>query len=203
MSLDPQLRQDSRQTPHPGDSLLTRPRWNPYLVGALIGVLSWAAFYVVNKPIGMSTQIAAASAVAATPVLGSQAVHQNIYWSGQARPSWDYGMLFLIGTFIGAGLASLASRSWRIETVPAVWRERFGPAPGWRYLAALVGGAVLLYGARMAGGCTSGHGISGTLQLAVSSWLFFVVMFIAGVATAAVMFGIPALGGGRPEGGAS
>jgi uncharacterized membrane protein YedE/YeeE len=193
----------TRQTPQPGENLLTRPRWNPYLVGALIGVLSWVGFYVVNKPIGMSTQIAAASAVAAAPVLGSQAVHQNVYWSGPARPSWDYGMLFLIGTFIGAGLAALVSRSWRIETVPAVWRERFGAAPAWRYLAALLGGAVLLYGARMAGGCTSGHGISGTLQLALSSWLFFVVMFIAGAATAAVMFGIPALGGARSQGGAS
>jgi hypothetical protein len=40
----------------------------------------------------------------------------------------------------------------------------------------------------MAGGCTSGHDISGSLQLAVSSWVFFLVLFAAGLATAAVLF---------------
>jgi uncharacterized membrane protein YedE/YeeE len=45
-----------------------------------------------------------------------------------------------------------------------------------------------MYGARLAGGCTSGHGISGSLQLAVSSWTFFLTMFASGVLTALVLF---------------
>jgi hypothetical protein len=72
--------------------------------------------------------------------------------------------------------------------VPATWRERFGNSPQGRYLAAFAGGLILMYGARMAGGCTSGHGISGSLQLAVSSWVFFLTLFAAGLATAAVLF---------------
>jgi uncharacterized protein len=40
----------------------------------------------------------------------------------------------------------------------------------------------------MAGGCTSGHGISGSLQLAVSSWTFFLTMFVFGILTALVLF---------------
>jgi hypothetical protein len=43
-------------------------------------------------------------------------------------------------------------------------------------------------GARWAGGCTSGHGISGTLQLAVSSWVAVVCFFIGGVGTAMLIF---------------
>jgi hypothetical protein len=43
-------------------------------------------------------------------------------------------------------------------------------------------------GARWANGCTSGHGISGTLQLAVSSWLAAVCFFIGGIATAQLIF---------------
>ena len=58
--------------------------------------------------------------------------------------------------------------------------------------AAFVGGAIIMYGARMAGGCTSGHGISGSLQLAVSSWVFFLTMFAAGVVTALILFRKPA-----------
>ncbi|MCR3883022.1 MAG: YeeE/YedE family protein [Methanothrix sp.] len=44
-------------------------------------------------------------------------------------------------------------------------------------------------GARWAGGCTSGHGISGTLQLAASSWVAVIAFFVGGVATAMVLFG--------------
>ena len=42
--------------------------------------------------------------------------------------------------------------------------------------------------ARWAGGCTSGHGISGTLQLAVSSWIAAGCFFIGGIATAMLIF---------------
>ena len=47
----------------------------------------------------------------------------------------------------------------------------------------------MVFGARVAGGCTSGHGISGTLQLAVQSWLFIVLAFIAAIGTAFLIFG--------------
>ncbi len=41
---------------------------------------------------------------------------------------------------------------------------------------------------RMAGGCTSGHGISGTMQLSVGSWVAVVCFFAGGIATAMLMF---------------
>ena len=46
------------------------------------------------------------------------------------------------------------------------------------------------FGARWAGGCTSGHGIGGTLQLAVSSWISAVCFFIGGILMAQVLFKI-------------
>ena len=44
----------------------------------------------------------------------------------------------------------------------------------------MAGGALLMFGARMADGCTSGHGLSGTAQGAASSWLFTPLMFGVG-----------------------
>ena len=76
----------------------------------------------------------------------------------------------------------------RPESVPSVWAERFGASRTRRYALAAAGGFILIFGARMAGGCTSGHGISGGLQLAVSSWVFFAAMFASGVLTAAILF---------------
>ena len=171
----------------PKQSFLTAPRWNPYLVGAAIGVLSWLVFSIVNKPLGISTSISAASGAIAIPAAGVDAVKANPYWK-TTFPKWDYGMLFLVGTFLGALVSSLASRSFKIETVPSVWAERFGPSRLKRLLGAFTGGVLIMYGARMADGCTSGHGISGSLQLAISSWTFFLTLFAAGVLTAFVMF---------------
>jgi uncharacterized membrane protein YedE/YeeE len=165
------------------------PSWNHYLVGALIGVLSLLTFSIADKPIGMSTGIAQASGACALPFLGGEGVAANTYWAKKAIPQWDYGSLFVFGSFLGALLSALMSGSLQITKVPEVWRERFGSSVPKRMVTAFLGGVVILYGARLADGCTSGHGISGSLQLAVSSWTFFLVMFASGIATAFVIFG--------------
>jgi uncharacterized protein len=46
----------------------------------------------------------------------------------------------------------------------------------------------MLFGARLAGGCTSGHGISGGLQLALSSWVFMISLFSSGIIIALILY---------------
>ena len=163
----------------------TAPRtidWTPYLAGAGIGILSWIVFAVVAAPIGITTAISQVAGGLAAGVVPDVVAH-NAYW--KIHPfRLDYGTLFLAGTFFGALASALASRSFRIETVPASWRERFGPSP-----------ALTMYGARMAGGCTSGNGISQGLQLAVVGWTFLAVMFPVGILAATLLY--------RPRGGLS
>ncbi len=158
-----------------------------YLIGAGIGILSWVVFVVVNAPIGITTALSEASGAAAIPIIGAEAVAANPYWA-KIVPAWDYGTLFLVGTFLGALLSSLLSHSFKWEVVPATWGERFGGRAAPRLIAAFAGGVLAMFGARLAGGCTSGHGISGSLQLAVSSWTFFLVMFASAVLTAKALF---------------
>jgi uncharacterized membrane protein YedE/YeeE len=136
----------------------------------------------------MSTGIAQASGACALPVLGSAGVAANTYWAKKAVPAWDYGSLFVLGTLFGAFVSAVVSGSFKLESVPAVWRERFGPSVIKRMAAAFLGGVIIIFGARLADGCTSGHGISGSLQLAVSSWTFFIVMFATGAVTAFILF---------------
>ena len=45
-------------------------------------------------------------------------------------------------------------------------------------------------GARWGSGCTSGHGISGTAQLAVSGWIAAVCFFAGGILTAVLIFNV-------------
>lgn len=164
-----------------------RINWGPYLVGIGIGVLSWIVFVVVNHPIGITTAISQVSGGAASLVVGADVVAANTYWAKNAF-NLDYGTLFLVGTLLGGLGSALAAGTWRIETVPRVWAERFGPSPARRYAVAFIGGVIAMYGARLANGCTSGNGISGGLQLALSGWVFLAVMFTTGTITAFVMF---------------
>jgi uncharacterized membrane protein YedE/YeeE len=161
--------------------------WNPYLVGAGIGILSWVVFVVVGEPIGITTALSQLSGGAATPILGADAVAKNSYWATNPL-QLSYGVLFLAGTLIGGALSAWISGSWKIETVPTVWAERFGGSPFKRYVGAFIGGIIVMFGARLANGCTSGNGISGGLQLALSGWVFLAVMFPSAALTAFIMF---------------
>jgi len=166
---------------------LKQKRWNPYYIGIAIGVLSWFAFLLVNKPIGMSTEVSKFSGWVTSLFTGIDYVKSNDYWT-KTEPKFGYSTLFLIFTFFGALFSAIQSKDVSFKVVPSVWEKHQGGSPAKRLLAAFLGGFILLFGARMAGGCTSGHGISGTMQLAVSSWIFFAVMFATGLITAKILF---------------
>ena len=164
-----------------------RINWSPYLAGIGIGVLSWIVFVVVNNPLGITTAISQVSGGVASLVVGADVVAANKYWAKNAF-KLDYGTLFLVGTLLGGLGSALAAGTWRIETVPRIWAERFGPSAIRRYVFAFIGGVIAMYGARLANGCTSGNGLSGSLQLALNGWVFLVVMFTTGTITAFILF---------------
>ena len=174
-------------TPYPFAAATTQINWGPYLVGVGIGILSWIVFVVVNNPLGITTAISQISGGAASLAVGADVVAANKYWAKNPF-KLDYGTLFLAGTLLGGLGSALAAGTWRLETVPEVWANRFGPSLIKRYLAAFVGGIIAMYGARLANGCTSGNGISGGLQLALSGWVFLAVMFTTGAITAYLLF---------------
>ncbi len=161
---------------------------SPYLIGATIGVLSWVAFAVAKEPLGVTTALSRAAAPIAALFLGPDVVAQNPYWAPMPF-SWDYGVLFLVGLMGGALVSSLVSGTFHWEVVPRFWRERFGGSVLKRFAGAFFGGAAMMFGARLAGGCTSGHGISGTMQLALSSWIFLIVLFASALIASRIVFG--------------
>ena len=60
-------------------------------------------------------------------------------------------------------------------------------SPFKRYAIAFIGGFVMLFGARIADGCTSGHGLSGMAQFAVGSTVAIAAMFAGGIAAAMLL----------------
>ena len=99
---------------------------------------------------------------------------------------WEAGIF--IGLIIGGLVASWLSGDSSGTKLPELWTQRFGTSRAKSSALAFIAGIILIYGARLAGGCTSGHGISGSLQLAVSSWAFFFSLFASGLATAFLLF---------------
>ena len=90
-------------------------------------------------------------------------------------------MGFVVGIFLGSLLAALTSGTFKWQGVPDMWAERFGTNPALRGIVAFIGGIVAMFGARLAGGCPSGHGLSGIIQLAVSGLIAMVFFFAGGI----------------------
>ena len=161
-------------------------QWSAYVVGAGIGVLSWVSFLLSDKPLGCSTAFARTSGMIERLFRG-QEVDEKPYYRKFA-PTVDWEWMLVIGVVIGAFISSKLSGQFDLSWIPSYWHTMAGSEPWIRWVVALVGGAIMGFGARWAGGCTSGHGISGTLQLAVSSWLAATSFFVGGVLTAMVIF---------------
>jgi len=171
---------------------LTTKSWSPYVVGAAIGVLSWFAFATADKPLGITTAFENTAALIEKAAIPN---HEqiNTYYEVKAQegksPTIDWEWMLVLGVFIGAFLSATLSGDRGSASVPALWRWRFGGSAVKRCVAAFLGGSLLMLGARLAQGCTSGHGISGALQLAVSSWVFVVVIFVVATAVAFMLYG--------------
>jgi uncharacterized membrane protein YedE/YeeE len=169
-------------------ALFRRPSWSPYVVGAGIGMLTWFTFGVAHKAVGISTnfsQVVRLLEEAAVPEHARQVTYFTDYQIPRVI-GWEAALA--VGVLLGAAWSAKLARDKSGRTLPPLWQQRFGARRWKAYALALLGGILLGYGARLAGGCTSGHALSGALQLAVSSWTFFAAFFSSGLVTAYLLF---------------
>jgi len=165
---------------------LTQVRWSPYAVGIGIGILSWLSFLISRKPIACSTSFARTSGMIERLFRGEKVELKPYYQKVKLVVDWQW--MLVVGIVIGSLISALLSGDFHWQWVPSIWATAFGRDPLLRVIVALVGGVCIGFGARWAGGCTSGHGISGALQLAVSSWISSICFFIGGILTAHIIF---------------
>lgn len=163
--------------------------WSPYIVGTLIGVLSWIAFASADHPLGITSAFENTASIVARSLAPESASLEMLQNAREAPPKIDWEWTLVVGVFLGAYLSSRLSGDRAHEPVPNIWRARFGASRPKRFVGAFAGGVLLIFGARLAQGCTSGHGISGVLQLAVSSVTFLFVFFLVGIITAKLLYG--------------
>lgn len=165
---------------------LFEAQWSPYSVGIGIGILSWFTWLISKQPLGCSTTFARSAGMIERLFRGKK-VEMKIYYQ-EVKPVVDWQWMLVLGIIIGALLSSLLSGAFRLQWIPSLWADAFGSNPVARLLTAFAGGVLLGFGARWADGCTSGHGISGTMLLSLSSWISAICFFIGGILMAKVLF---------------
>jgi hypothetical protein len=134
-------------------------RWPWWIGGAALSLVVLGLLYFQNQMLGVSTGCAELCSAA-----------------GRKKPSWRIGLLggLLLGGFAAGALAGV-SPSFAVGGLD----QTLAFAP-WLKLPLLLGAGVLIgFGARRAGGCTSGHAIVGVAQGARSS-LIATALFMAG-----------------------
>lgn len=153
---------------------------------ALAGIVTFI-FATFGPPASSSGFVTTLKGVLAPVAPGYVAAREH-YAMMPGPGSWL--MAFVLGMAMGGFVAARTAGS-RVVDVPTLWVRRFGRGRALRYLACFVGGFLLLFGARLAGGCTLGLFISGSTQLAVSGLYFGVVIFAVAMLVARLVYGTP------------
>jgi hypothetical protein len=133
-----------------------------------------------NRPIGASTSYPYLIDVVANAT--DNEYFRSIHVPGQ----WE--MVFLFGAFLSGLVLSLWRKDFKIQLIHTRWKKYKGDSAAKRIVWSLIGGFLLIFGARMAGGCTSGHILSGGMQLAMSSLIFAAFVFISLILTGKLFY---------------
>ena len=159
--------------------------WNPYVAGAILGLVLLASFLVMGKGLGASGGVNRV-AVCAVDVVASEHVDDNTY---MARLKQDgrglldsYFVFEILGVFLGGGVAAYTAGRLKRGV-------RRGPRIGVpsRLGFALAGGVIMGVAARLARGCTSGQALTGGALMSAGSWVFMLAVFAGGYALAYFM----------------
>lgn len=125
--------------------------WNPYVAGALSGLVSVLSVWLTGHFLGASTTFVR-SAGLLEQLFAAERVAKMDYFI-KTVPKIDWQWMFVFGIFVGALIAALTSKSFRWQALPEMWQRRFGAASkGKRAMFAFVGGTVAMFGARLADG---------------------------------------------------
>ncbi|MFP3867594.1 MAG: YeeE/YedE family protein [Desulfobacteraceae bacterium] len=160
--------------------------WSPYLAGALAGVVAVLSVWIAGKYLGASTSFVTSAGMIEELFLPERVGRMDYFLLKIPRIDWQW--MFLAGIFLGAFISSITSTSFRGQAVPDMWQRRFGPQRLRRGLVAFLGGFIAILGARLTGGCPSGHGLSGVMQLSVSGLISVVGFFAGGLITARLVY---------------
>jgi len=158
----------------------------PWWVGGLLMsalLLFSFSIFGADRPIGASTYVPYFAGIIFDLDPEKYTYLKDIHNPG----SWEGVML--LGVLFGAFMnAIFITKTFRFTIVPSVWKKYKNNSVASRLIWSFISGFFLIIGARLAGGCTSGHFLSGMSQTAISSIIFGIVVMISLVVTGKLFY---------------
>jgi hypothetical protein len=159
-----------------------KPYVNPYLGGALLGIVLFLAFLLTSNGLGASgglNRITTAVEDAIAPEHVDRTPYLLKMAGGNLNPLDDWTVPVVIGVIFGGMVSGIIFGRFKVEL-------NKGPhiSNVLRLIMAFSGGAIMAYGARMARGCTSGQALSGGATLSAGSWALMMCIFAGAYALA-------------------
>jgi hypothetical protein len=165
--------------------------WNPYVAGALSGLVLILSVLFTGNYFGTSTSFVMLLGMVEKAILPER--FAQLEYFKIVKAGWSWQIFFVLGIFIGGFVAAKMFGDFSIQSIPDLWKSRFGTSKPKRYLVAFIGGIIAMFGARLAAGCPSGQ-LSASALLSVSGFFAMILFFIFGITTAMLIF----KGGSRP-----
>lgn len=159
--------------------------WNPYIAGALGGLVLIFSVFLTGNYFGTSTSFVMVLGMLEKSLLPENFSRLEYFKTIPTSIHWQ--ILFVLGIFIGGFIASKLFGDFSIQSIPERWKKRFGSNKGKRYLVAFIGGLISMLGARLAGGCPSGQ-LSASALLSVSGFTAMILFFTFGIITANLIY---------------
>lgn len=131
-------------------NVLREKKWSPYAAGAMAGLLLILSVLITGKYFGASTTFVRAAGMIEQTVVPDKVAGMEYFIKEKVKIDWQF--LFVVGVFFGALASALLSKENKAVAVPQMWEVRFGTSRTKRWIAAFLGGIILMYGARLADG---------------------------------------------------
>ena len=162
----------------PNNSRQVKPFWHPFVAGVLLGLVLLLTFVLSGHGLGASG--AANDLVAGVGLqVAPEVTKANGYLGPRVSDGSPFGSWMLweiVGVAIGALAGAFMAGRFRVQL-----DGEHSVGTGSRVVRALAGGMLAGFGARVAGGCTSGLGLSGAAALGVSAFVFLALFFASGM----------------------
>ncbi|GAK44346.1 protein of unknown function DUF395 YeeE/YedE [Tepidicaulis marinus] len=158
--------------------------WSPYAAGIVIGLLQIPAFLLIETALGASSSYVTIGALLSGIWDGDLSGNSYLLKHAATTGKNWWQVALVLGIALGAFISMRLSGARR-KAISPIWARTLGTSrPAARYALAFGAGFLMLFGARIADGCTSGHGLSGVAQLSIGSTVAVAAMFAGGIATA-------------------
>jgi len=147
--------------------------------GAGIAAVTLSLLFLGNRRLGISTGLEdVCSLVLSQPYFRRAAVRQGREWR----------LPLLVGLVFGGFLSAASGGGWAPTWALGMFDQVVGLGPAGKLGWMFAGGLCIGFGTRLAGGCTSGHGIFGLSNFELPSLVTTISFMAGGIVTTQLLY---------------